>query len=119
MLARRKNAESRSVDLLPPACLRVLQENPRESLGGQPRNIVRAVEAMRGPFRVQSQTFVQLHERASFPAECGDEGFGADVAPIAGPLVRLQKGGEGVGTARSEERRVGRESVSQGRYRGV
>src|SRR3546814_10819976 len=86
MLARRKNAESRSVDLLPPACLRVLQENPRESLGGQPRNIVRAVEAMRGPFRVQSQTFVQLHERASFPAECGDEGFGADVAPIAGQL---------------------------------
>src|SRR3546814_20139194 len=69
MLARRKNAESRSVDLLPPACLRVLQENPRESLGGQPRNIVRAVEAMRGPFRVQSQTFVQLHERASFPAD--------------------------------------------------
>src|SRR3546814_9874088 len=54
---------------------------------------------MRGPFRVQSQTFVQLHERASFPAECGDEGFGADVAPIAGQLDRLQKGGDGVRTA--------------------
>ena len=38
--------------------LPVCQEDLRKRLGGESRNIVRAVEAMRSPFRVLSQTFI-------------------------------------------------------------